>query len=80
MSKSGKRKHRRQLIRDEDRERRSILLFGMTSTKSGVDYKLNEVNKALIILDEISTNLQGLGYNVKPTDIKDGTRIHTWKG
>jgi hypothetical protein len=81
LSKNGKRKHKRMLLREEDREHRSILLFDMPSTKSGADYKINEVNKALVILDEISTtNLKELGCNVKPSDIKNGTRLHAWKG
>jgi hypothetical protein len=81
LSKSGKRKFRRRQLQEEEREHRSILLFNMPTTTSGVDYKVNEVKRALTILDEISTSNMGpKGYNVKIDDIKDGTRLFAWKG
>lgn len=81
MSVTGKRKHNRLIRMEEIREGKSILVFEVEHLEIGVDYEINEVQKAWPIFVEISKASMGeRGCDVKPTNIEDGHRLWKWKG
>ena len=81
LTRTGKRKYLKDLREEEDREKRSVLLFGIPHSGEGLDYKRTEISKALEIFTEISTfHLKAHGCDIIPTDIKRGHRMWMWKG
>ena len=78
---SMKKKIQKKTHQEEERVKKELLFFGIPHTVGGQDYDKNEVKKFFNSIEEISTtHLPDVGYNVKPEDVKGGTRIHTWTG